>query len=239
MKLHLFLLLLGLLLAPSAFAASGTFDDVQTMSGWGSCSKCAGIGANGTTVPYYMHPWQSSPSLDGKSTEYHIGTGAPYSDVLWWKRLIGSTSVNTAARHFTYDTYFYVKTSAAVQALEFDINQFVGGHSYIFGTQCNVRAGNHWDIWDNTHSRWTSTGIYCAAPSSYQWHHVVVEVERTWDNKLHYVAITLDGAKHYVNSYWASTGTSWAGVTVNFQMDGNYNQAAYSTWLDKLKLTYW
>jgi hypothetical protein len=32
---------------------------------------------------------------------------------------------------------------------------------------------------------------------------------------------------------------SWYGVTVTYQMDGNYEQSANTTYLDNLSLTYW
>ena len=216
--------------------------NIEQMSGWGSCSQCAGAGGSGPIASYYMWQNQSSPSMDGNSSKYAITGGSAYADVLWWKQLANGSNNPTLvanAHHFIYDTYFYVTNPTAVQALEFDINQFTGGKGYIFGTQCNVRAGNHWDVWDNVNSHWVSTGIYCGAPAAYTWHHVIVEVERTSGNQLHYIAITLDGSKHYINSYWAPKASSWSGITVNFQMDGNYAEQAYSTWLDKLTLTAW
>lgn len=218
------------------------FYNIEQMAGWGSCSQCAGAGGSGPIASYYMWQAQGSPSLDGKSSKYAITGGSAYADVLWWKQLANGSNNPTLvanAHHFIYDTYFYITSPTAVQALEFDINQFTGGKSYIFGTQCNVRAGNVWDVWDNVNSRWVSTGIYCGAPSAYTWHHVIVEAERTSTNQLHYIAITLDGSKHYINSYWAPKATSWVGITVNFQMDGNYAEQAYSTWLDKLTLSAW
>jgi len=33
--------------------------------------------------------------------------------------------------------------------------------------------------------------------------------------------------------------SSWYGITVNYKMDGNYNQSANTTYLDNLSLTYW
>ena len=36
-----------------------------------------------------------------------------------------------------------------------------------------------------------------------------------------------------------STATSWSGVTVNYQIDGDYKQTNYSTWVDKMTLNYW
>jgi hypothetical protein len=228
----------SLLLAASAFATTTDYD-VQTYGGWGSCAACAGINANGSVVGYWMKQWESSPSLDGKTTEFHIESGPAYSDVLWWKQLTTNYTTVNDAHHFVYDTYFYLKNPSAAQNLEFDVNQFINGKSFIFGTQCNIRGGHVWDVWNNVKKSWVSTGIYCATPSAYTWHHVVIAVERTWDNKLHYISIALDGNTHYINWYYDPISTSWQGITVNFQMDGDYAGTAYSTWIDKLKLTWW
>jgi hypothetical protein len=224
----------------NSVTAGSTVYDIQSQGGWGDCTVCAGANGSGPSADYSMDQWQGSPSLDGKSTKFSIWGGHPYADVLWWKSLT-SQGQNLDAHHFIYDTYFYLNNSGAVQSLEFDINQFVNGHSLIFGTQCNVLDGNSWDIWDNQGSRWVSTGVWCGAPSAYTWHHVTVEVERASDGGdwLHYVAITLDGDKHYIDRWYPPASTDWRGVTVNFQMDGNWQEASYSVWLDKLTFSYW
>lgn len=224
--------------APAA-QSGNVWTNIQAMGDWGSCTVCAGAGGNGPSADYWMGQWQSSPSLSGQSSEFHIGGSTPYSDVLWWKQLDNGSQVNEDTHHLVYDADFYIDNADAAQALEFDINQFVDGRSYIFGSQCNVRAGNHWDIWDNVNNQWISTGIWCGTPTPYQWHHVRFEVERTWDNYLHYVSITFDGEQHYIDWYYPSTGTDWNGITVNFQLDGNYAQQGYNVWLDNLTLTHW
>jgi hypothetical protein len=221
-------------------AGSSTYD-IQTLDGWGDCTVCAGAGGNGPSADYSMWRWQSDPSLDGKSSKFIVWGGAPYSDVLWWKSLSSSIGNTTAMHHFIYDTYFMVDNSNAVQSLEFDINQFVNGHSLIFGTQCNVLDGNNWDVWDNRNNQWVHTGVWCGAPVALQWHHVTVEVERASDGGdwLHYIAITLDGNKYYIDRWYPPAWSGWTGVTVNFQMDTDYAGHGYSTWLDKLTLSYW
>ncbi len=231
--------------APSTTVSTGNSSgNLQSQGGWGSCSVCAGAGGNGPAAGYSMDQWQSSPSLSGQAAKFSISGSTPYSDVLWWKQVVDgdyNPGVVSSAHHFVYDTDFMVDNSDAVQALEFDINQFVNGHSLIFGTQCNVRAGNHWDIWDNQNNQWVSTGVYCAAPSAWTWHHVTVEVERASDGGdwLHYISITLDGNKSYIDAWYPPSSSGWNGITVNYQMDGNYQMASYTTWLDNLSLNYW
>jgi hypothetical protein len=227
--------------APSATpSGSGSFN-IDQQSGWGSCDACAGAGGNGPTAAFSMSQNHSSPSLDGRSAQFFLGGSTPYSDALWWKKVLTESQVaqNRTLHHFVYDAYFYITNPAAAQSLEWDINQFVDGKSYIWGNQCSYRSSGTWDIWDNINSHWVSTGIHCPTPTAYSWNHVVIEAERTSDNKLHYISFTLNGAKHYLNRYYAPKNTTWSGVTVNYQMDGDYKQTDYSTWLDKLNLNYW
>jgi hypothetical protein len=229
--------------APTSQTASGsaTFSNIEQMSGWGHCDTCAGAGGSGPSAPYSLTQGVTSPSLDGKSAKFWIGGSTPYTDVLWWKQLVpeSKASYNSSIHHFVYDLYYYTDNAAAAQSIEWDVNQFVNGRSYIFGSQCSYRSAGTWDVWDNVHSHWISTGIKCPALQSRTWQHVVLEFERTTDNRLRYISITLNGTKHYLNWYYASTATSWSGITVNYQMDGNYQQADYNTWVDKMNLSAW
>jgi hypothetical protein len=211
-----------------------TYSNIDQMSGWSSCGACAGAGGAGTVAPFSFTQNQSSPSMDGRSMVFWIGSGKAYSDALWWKQL----GANSGASHFVYDTYFYYTNASAPQALEFDVNQSVGGHKYIFGTQCSLRGDHTWDIWDNINARWSSTGIGCSALPTYQWNHLVWELERV-NGQLHFIAITLNGTRHYVNRYYSPRSSSASELNVAFQMDGNFAQTSYKVWLDKVTLKAW
>jgi hypothetical protein len=228
--------------SPSSSGSTGStvpsgarvYSNIDQMSGWQNCGACAGIGGNGPIVPYSVSQYQTSPTIDGSSALFWLGTGTPYSQALWWKQL----GANAGVSHFVYDTYFYYTDPAATQALEFDVNQSVGGYKYIFGTQCSPRSSGTWDIWDNINAKWLSTGIACPAPPAYKWNHLVWEFERV-GGKIHYIAVTLNGVKNYVNRYYAPRASSAAELNVAFQMDGNYAATSYKVWLDKVTLTAW
>ncbi|MCU1286151.1 MAG: hypothetical protein JWO13_2501 [Acidobacteriales bacterium] len=227
--------------APTTQTTGTNFWNIDQMGGWQSCDTCAGAGGAGPTAAHGLAQNVSSPSIDGHAAQFWLGGSTPYSDALWWKKLVTETQVGTnrAIHHFVYDLYFYNNNPGAAQSLEWDINQFVDGRSYIFGNQCSYRSSGTWDIWDNPNNRWVSTGIACPKLVAYQWSHIVIEAERTGDNKLHYISLTINGVKHYLNWYNSPRGTSWSGITVNYQMDGNYRQDDYSTWVDKFNLTSW
>jgi hypothetical protein len=236
-------------------STSGVFTNLHEQAGWAGyallpplyniCTSCTPSGPQAT---WLMTQNISSPSLSGKSSRMDIGGTTVYSDILWNNHLIGDFSsqglpdynhtIVPNLHNFTYDVYFYVEDAAVSQALEFDINQFVGGYSYIWGHECRIAGGNEWDIWDNPSQTWHPTGIACK-PLANAWNHLVLQVQRTSDNHLLFQSITLNGVTSTLNYYENPTTTTWYGVTINYQQDGNYEQTPYSVWLDKLNFTYW
>lgn len=216
----------------SSSGSSKTFSNIEQMSKWSSCTVCAGSGGSGPTATLYQSLGISSPSMDGNSSKFHIGGSTPYANALWWKQL----GANSSARHFTYDLYFYLKNPSAAQALEFDVNQSVGGKKYIFGTECT--SARIWKVYSAS-QRWVNTGIGCPQPTAYKWHHLIWEFQRTSGGNVQFISVTLDGVKHYVNRTYAPKSGTANEINVAFQMDGNKSMTDYDTWLDKVKLTYW
>jgi hypothetical protein len=217
----------------SSVSVGGTIYDIDQKSGWQVCNACAGVvGVDDASSSFSQ--WQASPSMDSKSMKFWIGGTTPYRNALWHVAL-GATS----ARHFIYDVYFYITNPKASMALEWDLNQYTGGKAYIFGVQCNVQSSHTWDVWDPYNKRWNSTGISCPVFPAYKWNHVIEEFERTTDGKLRFVSITYNGTKYYINKYFSPTSTSWSGMGIDYQMDGDKYMTDYTTWLDKIKVTQW
>ena len=215
----------------ASLSAQTVKSSIENMSGWASCDACAGSAGSGPTASIYS-TLVGTPSLTGTSRQFHIASTHAYADALWWKQLGAS-----AATHLVYDVYFYIKTPQYSQALEFDNNQANGSLRWIFGTQCNIAAG-HWDVWGNKSGNWLSTGIPCKMPTAYKWHHLTWEFERV-GSYVKYIALTLDGVKHYVNRSYPARASSSKELNVAFQMDMRSSHVAYSTWLDKVSLKYW
>jgi hypothetical protein len=167
------------------------------------------------------------------SRVFSIASGSPYADALWWKQL----GAANGATNLRYDLDFYIQLPQNAQALEFDTNQANGSMRWIFGTECNIAAGR-WDVWGNAAGNWINTGIPCAMPSAYKWHHLTWEFKRN-GGSVTYVAFTLDGAKHYVNRSYPARRSGVNELNVAFQEDMRGNHAAFKTWLDNVKLTYW
>jgi len=234
--------------------AGTTFANLQSQKGWsgyallppswGICSTCT---STGSRLSWSWKQGVSSPSMDGLTTSSYYGGGTvKWGDVLWNNHLIGAFSSQGISdsnhtlvptlHNFTYDVYFWVKDASVSQAMEFDINQFTGGKSYIWGHECRIAGGHEWDVYDNVNKRWVPTGIACN-PMSGAWNHLVINVQRTSTNQLLFKTITLNGKTGTVNRTYAPTSTSWNGVTINYQLDGNRNGRPYTVYLDKLNFT--
>jgi hypothetical protein len=239
------------------FTVSGgsghTFYNLQRSGGWGSAAQAPPNFVNCSPSPcdgisFGLIQGINSPSISGNSTEFKIGNGIPYTDAFFNNHLLGdgssqglpdtSRTLVPTLHNFIYDVYFYGNNLGASQALEFDINQFTNGLSFIFGHECRIAGGHQWDVWNNQAGRWAPTGIPCY-PNNNAWNHLTIQVQRTSDNQLLYKSITLNGQQHNLNWYFGATQSSWYGVTINYQMDGDSYGQAYNVWLDNLTFTYW
>jgi hypothetical protein len=174
-RLAHFVVLMGALGTASVAFAGITYYNIDQMSGWASCTTCAGKGGTGPVAAYSMRQGISSPSRDGRAAQFSLGGSTPYSNALWWKQLGG----NSSATHFVYDLYYYIKNPSAAQALEFDVNQSVGGHKYIFGTECDIKGTHTWHVYDAYNHRWVSTSLACGLPRAFTWNHLVLEFVRS------------------------------------------------------------
>lgn len=192
----------------------------------------------------------SSPSLSGNATQFTIGGTTPYSDVLFSNPVLGQFSTYgtpdndhtllPTVHNFVYDADFYVTDASVTQVLEFDISMYMNGVSMIWGNQCNHLGDGTWDIWDNIHEHWVSTGASCPLKDK-NWNHVTIAAQRQPDNSLLFQSFTLNGVTTNLNTtYPPSTAPAgWYGVTVNYQMDGDSRQSANTTYVDNFSLIYW
>ncbi|HEX6804595.1 MAG TPA: hypothetical protein VF133_13015 [Terriglobales bacterium] len=241
----------------SSSGSSGkTFYSLQHSSGWTGYALlppgfgiCSGCSSTGSKAKWSWSPGVSSPSTDGISTKTTYGGGTTqWADILWNNHLIGdfssqglpdfSKTLVPTLHNFTYDVYFWLGNTSDSQALEFDINQFVNGKSYIWGHECRIDGGHEWDTWSNGGGHWVASGIPCN-PKSNAWNHLTIQVQRTSDGHLLFKSITLNGYTANLNRYDWPTSTSWYGVTINYQIDSNKYLTPYSVYLDKLTFHAW
>ena len=232
-----------------------TIANVHLLSGWNQWGELApnyGIcnaPCNGE-VTWSMYQNDTTFSLSGHSTQFNLGGTTPYSDALWSNPVLGQGNLQglndpnhlilPTLHNFTLDTYVYVTNLPVTQDLEFDINWYMNGVGMEWGTQCDHLADGSWDIWDNVNAKWFSSGVPCVLNNA-AWNHVVVQVQREPNNDLLYQTITVNGTVNNINKTVAPfpVPAVWYGMTVNYQMDGNNKQTAYTTYLDKTNFTYW
>ncbi len=218
----------------SAPSSSKSYSNINQMSGWDGCDKCAGSSGDGPSATYKMTQNVSSPSLDGKSAEFYLKGSKPYSNALWWKQL----GANPSASNFEYDLYFYLKDPSAAQALEFDVNQSLDGKKYIFGTECDIKDHHDWDVYNAAAHKWTETGIACTMPKAYAWNHLTLEFQRS-NGQLKFISVTLNGKKSYINKTYGPASSGSSELNVAIQIDGDGSNTAYSEWSDKVALNVW
>jgi hypothetical protein len=218
--------------------------NIEDMSTWQWCTRqwnglvCASGLGNAVS---WMAGHQTSPSLDGASSEFYIGGSTGYSNALWWKSLGGGASPS----HFKYDFWVYIQQPQLSQALEFDVNQsFSNGTRYVWGSECNFKADHAWDVWDGGTKKWIQTALGCPVFPANKWIHFTWNLERV-NGKMHYISLVVNGVTHSLNLYmnpetsYIQSGAERQDINVAFQMDGDYRQDPYYVWLDKVSLTAW
>lgn len=236
----------------STSTSGSTLSGLQAHGGWLSwgelapkyavCTSCSG-------VKWSEVQHEKSVSLTGNGTRFNLGGTIPYSDALWSLKLIGSMSalgikdsnhtLLPSLHNFTYDAYVYVTDLSVTQSVEFDLNMFLNGHGLEFGTQCDHLDHQDWDVWNNVKVKWVETGVPCALVN-HAWNHVTIQLQRLSNNNLLYKSITLNGKTHVINITVApfSVPSSWWGLNVNYQLDGNHTQASNTMYMDKFNVTY-
>jgi hypothetical protein len=233
--------------SPPQPSSANSFNNIQASSWWNGyalmppsyniCDSCLPAGTNAS---WGTEQNIASPSLSGKAMRFDIGGSTPFADILWNVKFTTKLKDQKAVpqyHQFTYDVYFYGENLETSQALEFDINQFINNQSFIWGHECRIASGHEWDTWNNQTMHWVKSGIPCN-PKSNAWNHLIIQAERTSDNQLHFDSITLNGVTSKVDRYDTPTATTWYGMTINYQMDGNSKQQPYSVYLDNLNFSY-
>lgn len=204
-------------------------------TGWGWCSSCAG-GANSSS-DLWMAQNQTQYSIDGTSTEFHVG-GAAFTNALFYDKL----GPNSSLSNFQFDFYFTVDASSAgAQAYEFDVFQFVSGVRYMFGSQCNYSQGV-WNVWGEGNTHWFRIPVSCPRFTPGVTYHITWMMHRTADQKVHYDSLTINGTTYSLNIA-RNAGPAPAGwgdnLGVQFQLDIAGAPASLNQWVDEVSLTAW
>ena len=242
-----FFSLLGLTLFTSAVASAGepmppstakVFNSVQSATTWGHCSDCAADPSNPNPpiASWTFNKFQNTPSLSGSSTKMGISGSDPYSNVLHWTKF----GAQGAYRHFMFEFYIFGNLDMNnAQNLEFDFWQSHNGRKYMFGTQCNYAKGI-WQGWNEPNNHWVDLPIPCKKFATGAWTRVKWYIERTTDNRMHYISVTVGNTTYAVNHYEPTITTTWGESTgLQFQQDMNKYAVDYTVWIDKARVCMW
>jgi hypothetical protein len=215
-----------------AFTASAqtTFSNIQAMSGWTACTACAQAGANAN---YVFQQGIKSPSMSGHALLEGIHGGTPFSHVLAYKNL-GKTS--SAITKFVQDAYLLLDKPQNANGFSMAGHQTINGKHYRFSTQCSFNKGI-WSVWNTKAGKWQATNVACVRPPANTWTHIVLETERTPDSREHFLTISVNGKKSYINQYVYPELQSGSNIGVHLEVDGNSKEAPYNGYWDKVNFT--
>jgi hypothetical protein len=223
---------------PMAPAGAKLIDTIEQQTGWGHCTDCAADPSDPTPpiALWSFTQFQNTPSLDGSAVKMWIGGTTPYANALHWKKF-GDQS---AYKNFIWEFWVYGNADMNnAQNLEFDLFQVVSGRKYMFGTQCNYWK-KIWQGWNEQYNKWVDLPTPCPKLPTGQWTRIKWYMQRTSDNRLRYVSVTVGNTTYNVNHYENSYSTSWGNTFgVQFQQDLNGSAADYTVWADKVKVWMW
>ena len=224
---------------PPVPASAGTVIDHLEDNPWLTCGNCGNTGASGATAAYFDTRGISSPSVDGSSTKFSLAASVPFSNGYFYQQ---QTPITSQINALTYEFDFYVPVGSEnlPEAFEFECQQILNGWVYNFAWQA-LYSGNRWRIFDYGLKRWDDAGLPFTRFTPGTWHHIVAEYHN--DTATHTVihdALTIDGTRYPINithkAFFSGYGSPQ--FTDAVQLDSNSAAAAYSIYVDGMKITY-
>jgi hypothetical protein len=223
---------------PTPTSAATVINRVEE-SPWLTCGSCGNNGGVGPIAAYSDTLGIAIPSEDGSSTQFSIAASVPYTNGYFYQQ---HTPVTAQINALTYEFDLYIPAGAETlpQGIEFECQQILDGWVYNFSWQA-LYPGNQWRIFDYGLKRWDATGIALTRFTPGTWHHIVAEYHN--DTVAHTVlhdALTVDDVRMPVN---ITHNAFFSGAVNNqftnaVQLDSNSTAAAYSVFVDQMKITY-
>jgi hypothetical protein len=208
-------------------------------SPWLTCGNCGNTGATGATAAYTDTLGIATPSEDGSSTQFSIAASVPYTNGYFYQKHT-PVAAQMGALTYEFDIYIPAGSETLPQGIEFECQQILDGWVYNFSWQA-LYPGDQWRIFDYGLKRWDATGLAFTPFTPGTWHHIVAEYHN--DIVAHTVlhdALTVDGVRMPVN---ITHNAFFSGAVNNqftnaVQLDSNSTAAAYSVFIDQMKITY-
>ena len=151
----------------------------------------------------------------------------PYNNGYWYRVIPGAWNAMT---YFCYQVQFMLPTAAdlqACQAVEFELQQNVGGHIYNMAWQADIKGCGAWRTFDYNTSQWIQTSIPASLTAG-EWMAVEAVYLRGADCTLTHVSLSVDGVVHPVNIRKAGTPKVESDyVHCAFQLDSGSTPVPY------------
>ncbi len=216
--------------------------DLQN-SPWLTCGACGNTGGTGLLATYQMTPGIASPSLSGHAAEFAINAnGQPYANAYWYKKISGSAAPQTPLSYFeaSYDIYVPSASVPAIQGIELDGQQGIGGNkTYNFGWQA-LYAGNEWRMFDFVNKKWDASPVPFTRFTPDTWHHIVAVYHIDPATGLApRDAYSVDGNVTNLNiPYPPLIGVTNTYLSYGFQLDSNNQGLPYKVYVDNYTVKY-
>ncbi len=162
MKIVRGLWFIPLLLTSAACGQTFSMGMETNLAGWNSCvlPSCQ---PGGSGIPTSFSITETGTAWPAASLKLSV-TGPEWTNFLAFNK-VGATT----ATYFNSDFWVLVPKNSYIQALEYDLFQFLSPYEFMFGSECVI--GAKWQIWDHLHGRWLDTALSCTL-SLGPWHHI-------------------------------------------------------------------
>ena len=213
-------------------------NEIQQATGWQTCGACGDSGGDGALASYSMIRGITFPTLSGSSAEFKIGGTQPFANGYWF---IGHQAPTRAFKSLRYEFDLYIPAGMEnlPQAIEFEIQQKLGGRVYNFAWQA-VYPGNRWRVFNYTTRVWEDSGVAFQRFTAGTWHHIAADFHDDSTTHIAYHdALTIDGVRHALHiTHTGTPSSSGTKFTNAFQLDLNGSAADYKVYVDNMKITY-
>ncbi len=176
-------------------------------------------------------------TITPKATTFHADGAYAYNNGYWYRVLPGDWSNATLFKYSFQFRFPSAADLAACQAVEFELQQSLGGKIHNMAWQADYAATKMWRPFDYSASKWVDTSIQANPPEAGAWFTVEAVYLRTGDTVTH-VSLTLDGVTHLVNFTRQATAEPEADyVHAAFQLDSNSVPTPYSVEVQNMSVT--
>jgi len=213
-------------------------DNVEDTPNWLTCGACGNDGAVGSIAVNSFTPGISSPSEDGRATQFSIAASTPYTNTYWYQQ---QTPIRNQIGFLMYEFDLYIPAGSenAPQAVEFECQQILGGWVYNFSWQA-IYTLNVWRIFNYGAKQWESANIPFQHFSPGTWHHIVAEYHNDLaSHSVFHDALTVDGVRYPLNirhdAFFSGSNDQFTNA---IQLDSNLHPDPYSVVVDKMRIAY-